>query len=73
MSVASHHWILLVRGVCHQPGPLPDDLRAEDIDKVEVAVLYYMKSTDFEVELGSLTDTGKVPYDSRLAALQPWL
>ena len=66
-------WVLLVRDACRQPDPMPDALQAEDLDRAEEAVLYYVQSTHFEAELKSLAETGKVQRRSKLAALQPKL
>ena len=66
-------WVLLIREACRQPGPLPDALWAEDLDRAEEAVLYHIQSTHFDDELRSLAETGKVPRTSKLAALQPRL
>ena len=66
-------WVLLVRDACRQPDPMPDALRAEDLDRAEEAVLYHVQSTHFNEELKSLAETGKVQKRSKLAALQPKL
>ena len=63
-------WVLLVRDAFRQPGPMPDALWAEDLERAEEVVLYHIESTDFDKELRSLAETGKVPRKSKLAALQ---